>query len=423
MKLLRIVLLSLAYPAVASLAADAGDWPQILGPHRSGVADNEQIADAWPTGGPKLVWQREAGTGYAGVSVSKGTAILYHRVGEQEIAVALDAQTGKEGWKATFPASYSPLFIDDDGPRAMPVIAGDRVYLYNASGHLRCLDFAAGKMLWQRDTYEDFNSKKEFHGEPAQGYFGFASSPLVEGNKVILNVGGDAKDAGIVAFAADTGATVWKTSSERASYSSPVAVTVDGARHAIFVTRLNILSIDPETGKERFRLPFGRVGPTVNAANPLVFGGQLFVTSSYGIGALLAKIKPDKAEVLWSDPDIMASQYATSVEKDGKLYGVEGRQDGPPADLRCFDAKSHTVLWTQSSFGYATLIRAGDKLLILTTEGMLVLARANPQKYEELARQQISETTVRALPALADGLLFIRDSKSLKCFDLRPTKR
>jgi outer membrane protein assembly factor BamB len=303
------------------------------------------------------------------------------------------------------------------------VIAGDCVYTYNASGYLQCLDFTSGKVRWKRDTYEDFNSKKEFHGEPSQGYFGFASSPIVEGNKVILNVGGDAADAGIVAFAADTGKTIWKATSERASYSSPVAVTVGGVRHLIFVTRLNVLSLDPENGKERFRLPFGRTGPTVNAANPIVFDDQLFVTASYGIGALLARIKPDNAEVLWRDQEIMASQYATCVEHKGNLYGIEGRQDGPPADLRCFDTKTRTVLWTQSTSGYATLIRAGEKLLVLTTDGTLVLAAANPARYQELARQQISETTVRALPALADGLLYVRDSKLLKCLDLRPAGR
>jgi hypothetical protein len=138
---------------------------------------------------------------------------------------------------------------------------------------------------------------------------------------------------------------------------------------------------------------------------------------------VLAKIKPDSADVLWQDPDIMASQYATCVEHEGNLYGIEGRQDGPPGDLRCFDSRARKVLWTQPSFGYATLIKAGGKLLILTTEGTLVLAAVNPHKYEELARQQIGTGTVRALPALADGLLYVRDSKSLRCFDLRAEKR
>ncbi len=422
MKLFPTILLSLICPVGVLVGAQAGEWPQILGPYRNGVADGEQIATTWKEG-LKVLWQKDVGTGFAGVSVSRGKAMLYHRVGEQEILAALDARTGKELWKATFPANYSPTFTDDDGPRATPVISGSHVYAYNASGCLRCLDFGGGKVLWKRDTYEEFNSKKEFHGEPSQGYFGFASSPIVEGNKVILTVGGDTKDAGIVAFAADTGETVWKSTNERASYSSPVAATVDGVRHVFFVTRLNVISIDPANGKERFRLPFGRVGPTVNAANPVVFDGQLFVTASYGIGSLLAKIKPKDLEVLWKDREIMASQYATCIEREGCLYGIEGRQDGPPGDLRCFDTKTQKVLWTQPSFGYATLLRVGNRLLILTTEGVLVLAAANPHKYEELARQQISETTVRALPALADGLLYVRDSKLLKCIDLHPAKQ
>src|SRR5882724_2973569 len=111
-----IILSSVVLPAVASVGAKAGDWPQILGPHRNGVADAEQIADAWPAGGPKTLWQHEVGTGYAGVSVSKGTAILFHRVGEQELVVALDARTGKEKWKSASPANYSSSYIDDDGP-------------------------------------------------------------------------------------------------------------------------------------------------------------------------------------------------------------------------------------------------------------------------------------------------------------------
>ncbi len=394
-----------------------------MGPNRNGTAavekPAEQLADTWPTGGPKTLWQRDVGSGFAGVSVSKGTAVLFHRVGEQTLVEALDARSGKPLWKMPFPASYSPAFIEDDGPRAAPVIAGDHIYTYDASGHLRCLDLVLGKVLWKRDTYEDFNSKKDFHGEPPQGYFGFASSPLVEGNKVIVNVGGDTQDSGIVAFAADTGETVWKATSERASYSSPLAVTVEGVRHLIVVTRLNVVSLDPANGKQRFRFPFGRVGPTVNAANPVVFDGHLFVTSSYGIGSVLAKIEPDRAEELWRDPDILASQYTTCVEKDGYLFGIDGRQDGPAAELRCIDPKARKVVWKQPSFGYATLIRAGDRLLILTTEGTLVLVAANATKYRELARAQIFESTVRALPSLADGLLYVRDSKLLKCVDLR----
>ena len=407
---------------ISSAHVQAGDWPQILGPRRNGVATDERIANSWPSSGLKTLWQREVGRGFAGVAVSRGTAILFHRVGDQEIVEALAAATGKTIWKSAFPATYVPTFSDDNGPRVVPIIAQNRVYTYGARGNLRCLDLATGKVLWERNTYGDFNSKKEANDEPPEGYFGIGSSPIVEGEKIIVNVGGDTQEAGIVAFAADTGGTVWKATAERASYSSPVAVTVGGVRHVIFVTRLSVVSVNPDNGNVRFQFPFGRIGTTVNGASPVVFDGHLFVTASYRIGSVFAKISGGDAEVLWRDPTILASQYTTCVENGGYLFGIHGRQDGPLAELRCFDPRTRKVLWGVSSFGYATLVLAGDKLLILKTDGTLVLAAANPNKYEELARTQVCDSTTRALPALAEGLLYVRDTEVLKCVDLRPGK-
>jgi outer membrane protein assembly factor BamB len=408
--------------AMLSVHVQAGDWPQILGPHRNGAAADERIAGSWPGNGLKTLWQRDVGQGFAGVAVSRGTAVLFHRVGHQEVVEALVAATGKAIWKSAFPASYVPTFSDDNGPRVVPIITRGRVYAYGAMGNLRSLDLATGKVLWQRNTYEDFNSKKEVNDEPPEGYFGIGSSPIVEGGKIIVNVGGDTQDAGIVAFAADTGRTVWKATAERASYSSPVAVTVGGVRHVVFVTRLNVVSLDPDNGKVRFQFPFGRIGTTVNGASPVLFDGRLFVTASYRIGSLFAKINGGDAEVLWRDPAILASQYTTCVESGGYLFGIHGRQDGPLAELRCFDPRARKILWAVPSFGYATLILAGDKLLILKTDGTLVLAAANRNKYEELARTQVCDNTTRALPALAEGFLYVRDTQVLKCVDLRPGK-
>ena len=158
--------------AIMSAYVQAGDWPQILGPRRNGVATDERIANSWPSSGLKTLWQREVGRGFAGVAVSRRTAILFHRVGDQEVVEALAAATGKTIWKSTFPASYVPTFSDDNGPRVVPIIAQGRVYTYGAMGNLRSLDLASGKVLWERNTYEDFKSKKEVNDEPPEGYFG-----------------------------------------------------------------------------------------------------------------------------------------------------------------------------------------------------------------------------------------------------------
>ena len=404
--------------AVPVCCAQAGDWPQILGPGRNGVAVDEQLADTWPEAGPATLWSRPVGSGFAGAAVCGDVAILFHRLGDEEVVEALDAATGAPRWKSAFPATYVPMISDDDGPRATPVIDSRRVYVYGAMGNLHCLDLATGETIWSRDTYKEFSSKEPFQGEPAEGYFGIGSTPIVEGDKLLVNVGGDAQGAGIVAFSCETGRTEWKATTERASYASPVAVTVDGTRHAIFVTRLSVVSLDPQTGSLRFQFPFGRLGPTVSAASPVVFDGHLFVTASYGIGGVLAKIGPDDADVLWRDPKLLASQYTTCVEHQGCLFGIHGRQDGRPADLKCFNPRSRQVHWTEPRFGYATLLKAGDKLLILKTDGDLVLAAANVERYEEFVRARIADTTTRALPALAAGRLYVRDARTLQCLDV-----
>lgn len=398
--------------------ASAGDWPQILGPGRNGVAQNEKLAARWPAGGPPVVWTRPVGSGFAGIATVGDTAILFHRQGDKEIVQALNTGTGKPVWSQSFESDYVPSFNPDSGPRATPLIHDGRVYVYGARGRLACLSMSDGSIVWDRDTYKDFSSKRPSRGEPPEGYFGFASSPILEGNRLLLNIGGQ-DGAGIVAFDATNGKTLWKATDDRASYSSPVAATIAGQRHIIFATRLNVVSLDPSNGRELFRFAFGRLGPAVTASNPIVLGDNVFVTGSYNFGAILAKAGPSGAVELWSSDEIMSSQYTTCVEHKGTLIGIHGRQDVGRAALRCFEPKTKRILWTEENFGYATLLLADDKLVILKTDGELVLAKASTSEYTELSSTELFTSTTRPIPALSNGLLFARDGSTLKCVDLR----
>jgi outer membrane protein assembly factor BamB len=388
----------------------AGEWPQILGPHRNGQADGERLAATWPKEGPRTVWERPVGSGFAGVAVAQGKAILFHRQGDQELVEALDPKSGQLLWKAEFPTDYRATISEDDGPLCVPVIHQDRVFVFGAAGDLHAVSLAKGETLWSRRAGKEY-------GAPT-GYFGFGSTPIVEGKRLLVNVGGDKRGAGIVAFDIDTGKTLWTTLKDQASYASPTAATIDGVRHVLFVTRLNAVSLDPENGQIRFQIPFGLRGPTVNGASPLVLEGNLFLSSSYGIGATFAKIGRDKADTLWESDDIMSSQYTTCVSQDGVLFGIDGRQDQGIARLRCFDPKTQRVQWTEPDFGMATLILADGKLISMKTNGELVLAAANPQKFQRLAAAKVFTQTTRALPALAGGFLYVRDTQTLKCLDL-----
>jgi outer membrane protein assembly factor BamB len=399
--------------AAAILAAGAwmpglaagGDWPQILGPNRNGLAEGEKLA-AWPAAGPRTVWQREVGAGFAGVAVVGDRTVLFHRVGGNLVAEALETASGKAKWKVNYATNYRGSIAPDDGPRCVPLVHDGRVFLMGPAGELAAVSLADGKKVWSRQVYEEF-------GAP-EGYFGAGSSPIVEGDKLLLNVGGRG-GAGLVAFGVADGKTVWQSTDEAASYSSPTAATINGTRHVVFVTRLNVVSVDPQTGGVRFQFPFGQRGPTVNAANPLILGDHVFVSASYGVGAQWAKIGAKGATPVWENDDVMSSQYTTCVEAGGVLYGIDGRQDQGSVRLRAFDPPSGKIFWTEEDFGTGNLILAGDKLLIMKTDGELVLAEASPKAYRPLAKAQLFGTTVQALPALSDGLFFARDTKTLKC--------
>ena len=397
----------------------AGDWPQILGPDRNGIAGKENLADSWPAGGPKTVWTHPVGSGFAGVAVANGKAIVFHRVRGSERVEALDALTGKPVWKKDFPATYVPSFTNDNGPRCVPLIHEGRVYVYGAMGQLRCLELATGNQVWHRDTYEDYSSKRPSRGEPAEGYFGIGSTPLLVDDKLIVNIGGDKAGAGMVAFALKDGKTVWKSTEERATYSAPVLATVGGVKHVVCVTRLNVISLDPANGKLRFRFPFNETGPKVSAANPVVLDDKLFVTASYQAGAVWAQIQANGVKTIWESDEVLSSQYTTPIEHEGKLIGVHGRQDVGSPLLRSIDPQTQKVLWEKEDLGYATLIAADGKLLIVTTEGELILAALDTAAYRELARTRLSNRTIRALPALAGGRLYVRDTNELKCINLQ----
>lgn len=383
-----------------------GDWPQVLGPERNGRAQGEQLLESWPDAGPKTVWQRRVGRGFAGVAVRQGRLVLFHRTGNELVAEGLEATTGMPLWKNSFATMYTSTISSDDGPRCVPVIHKDRVYLLGPGGELACVSFDSGKQLWFRNVFQDFKAP--------DGYFGAGSSPIVEGDKLLLNVGG-AGGAGLVALSLVDGKTVWQATAEAASYSSPTAATLGGVRHVVFVTRLNVVSVDPENGAVRFRFPFGSRGPTVNAANPLVMGDHLFVSASYGVGAQWAKIGANEATKVWANDDVMSSQYTTCVEKDGFLYGIDGRQDTGTARLRAFDPRTGNIQWTEEDFCTGNLILAGDKVLIMRTDGELLLVEATPKRYHPLARARLFDTTAQALAALSEGLLFVRDTQYLKC--------
>lgn len=416
-----LLTVSILLAAAFVFEASAGDWPQILGPDRNGIAAGDEVlVDEWPKEGPYTLWQRDVGGGYAGVAVADKRTVLFHRMQGNEVTEALDAATGKTLWTDAHPTKFKPEVGGGDGPLCVPVIQGGRVFTFGAEGVLTCLDSVTGRRLWQRNTHADFGAQ--------EGYFGAGSSPIVVGKLVIVNVGSAKNEAGIVAFSVATGETVWTKTGERASYSSPVLVSIADAPHLLIITRYRVILLDPVTGAIRWQFAFGARGPTVNAANPLVLDDKhgkphLLVTASYGIGSLYGSFDKAGMTKVWAGTESLATQYCTPIARGGFLYAIDGRDDGPPGEFKCITQATGEVLWKEPNFGYGSLIFADGKIIATKVDGELVLIKPDTAGLQVLARARPFSGTIRALPALAAGKLYVRDEHTLKCLSVKPRVR
>jgi len=390
------------------IAAAASDWPQFLGPQRNGTYSGPPLPRVWPKDGPPVLWKREVGAGFAGPAVCNDRLILFHRLGDQAVVECLEARTGKEVWKANYPTDYQDDFGFDNGPRATPSVADSRVFTFGAEGGLNCWNLTNGEALWSIDTAKMFGTGK--------GFFGRASSPLVWSNLVIVTLGGRA-GAGIVAFDVTNGKVHWKATDDEASYSSPIITSLNGQTYLLALTREALVSLHPADGSALFRYPWRPpMSASVTSATPLVMDDLIFLSASYGAGARLLRFKEDGPELIWSKDDVLSNHYATSVQRQGFLYGWHGRQE-QGCDFRCVELKTGKVRWTQSGLKAGTVTLAGDELLLLTERGELLRLPASPDSFKPTDRVQVLPTEVRAPPALASGLFYGRSEKRLVCLD------
>ncbi|MBX9678576.1 MAG: PQQ-like beta-propeller repeat protein [Gemmataceae bacterium] len=389
--------------------AHAGDWPQFLGPKRDGVSDETDIA-AWGKDGPRKLWSRDVGEGYAGPVVAGKDLIVFHRVANEDLVECLDPATGKEKWKCSYSTDYDDPLGKGNGPRATPTIRGAAVVTIGADGSLHCLDRATGKKRWAHQITKEY--------KVPQSYFGVGSSPLVLADRVLVNVG--AKKAGIVAFALADGKELWTATDDGPSYSSPIEVAIDGAARVLFFTRNGPVYLDPSDGKVLYSSRWrARYDASVNAATPLMIGEKAFLSTSYETGALMLELSKNSAKTLWDSEEVMTNHFNTSVVRKGLLFGCDGRQEAGPS-FRCADPATKKVLWDVPRFGCGTMALAGDTIVMLKENGELLLVQADGKQYRELAKATVFDAgPCRAQIAIAQGKLFARDSAKLACFALK----
>lgn len=401
------------------VVANAADWAQWLGPNRDGTS-SEKIA---PWKEPlKTLWRQPVGEGHSSPVVADGRVVLHTKVSdkdEEEVA-AYDAVTGNQLWRVTYAKEkFTTPF--GNGPRGTPLVAGGKVYTYGITGVLTCLDAADGKQRWQVDALKEFGGKNLF--------FGTSCSPILVGKLVVVMVG--AKGAGVVAFDAETGKVAWKSLDDPASYSSGMLLSTGpgGARELVFLTGKNVVALNPEDGSKLREYPF--VDKLFESSSTPVSVGNLLMVSSITLGSTGLDYQGIRGEQrlteVWKNP-ALTCYFGTPVPVGrDHLYVVTGSNPlafpkKAAAHLSCVDTKTGKELWKKSGVGkyHATLLRTGDnKLLMLDDLGNLLLIDPDPKEYRELAKSRVCGDTW-AHPALANGKLYIRDGKELRCIQLAP---
>ena len=395
-------------------SAVAADWPQHLGPARNGISAEQGLLQSWPVGGPSEVWRVAGGVGSSGLAIAGNRLVTMVQRGGKQLVVALDANSGQQYWEALLGPSYENP--QGNGPRGTPTVAGERVYAFSGDGILLALELADGKTAWRHDTLQ------QHRGRPTD--YGMACSPLVVGELVIVTVG--APGVTVVAYDCESGKTVWTAGqNDLAGYSSPVLLNVGGKDQTVIFTGGAAMGLASDSGDVLWRYPYiTEFG--CNIATPLAVDGGVFLSAGENHGSVLLSLKPSGATFditeVWESlgpKSVLRNEWQTSILLGDFLFGMDNVGGaGPITHLTCIEAATGKRQWRERRYGKGNLIAADGKLFISTLRGELVVARVNRKKYDEIGRKTILGST-RQAPALANGLLYLRDNAEIVCLDVR----
>jgi outer membrane protein assembly factor BamB len=387
------------------MSASAADWPQWRGLERNGISPETGLLDAWPKGGPPQIWKTQGlGQGYAAFAIAQGRLFTQGQRGDHQFVLALDAATGKKLWETP----TGPAFPQDrgDGPRGTPTFDGDRLFAMAGEGTLVSLDARTGGMLWKMNVAEKFGGRIP--------HWGYSESPLVDGSNLIVTPGGPG--ASIVALDKKTGNLVWKSQSDPAAYSSPIAAEVGGIRQIIVFTSEGVVGLRPNNGALLWR--YNRVANrTANIATPIFQNGFVFVSSAYGTGCALLKLTAEggtvKATEVYFSRE-MQNHYSTSVVVGDSAYGFSN------AILTAMNLETGRVAWRDRSVGKGSVTYADGKLYLLSEDGVVGLAEATSVGYREKSRFEIPRGAFPTWtpPVISGGRLYLREQDNLYCFDI-----
>ncbi len=422
------------------------DWPAFLGGRGEPVSGETGLLDKFGPDGPNLVWELSTGTGYSSPAIQGDYLAYMHRVGSNVVVECLQPETGERYWTFQYPTDFEDRYGYNNGPRSTPLVDGEYVYTYGAQGRLHCLRLKTGQVVWKRDIAQEFAVSQDF--------FGTATTPVIDGNAIILNVGAPGGPT-VAAFDKLNGRMLWGAGDEWGpSYATPVVREVRGRRRAFVLAggessppTGGLLAIDPADGSLEFRFPWrSRSYESVNASSPVVVNDTVLVSATYRTGAALLRLRADRGfDKLWENRDFDL-HWTTAVYEGGHYYGFSGRNE-PDARLTCVRASDGATVWSEvlewkesvrvqggvrtiyGSPHRGNLLKVDGRFLALGEHGHLLWLDLSPSGPQILDRARLflaRETW--SPPVVSRGLLYVsQNSRSidpasgprLLCYDLR----
>ena len=398
----------LAVPLLATLTtggAVTSSWPGFRGAARDGVYP-EPIRVSWDGLAP--MWKRPVGGGRSSFAVADGRAFTIEQRLRDEVVVAYDVMTGRELWIDAWPERFSQWMGGGEGPRATPAWADGFVFALGARGELRCLDAASGRLVWRTNILQDAGAKNLT--------WGMAASPLIAGDAVVVLPGGpDGKS--VAAYDRRTGDRLWTALDDKQAYASPMQVTLGGVPQFLVVSATRLVGLGLDRRDVLWEFPWS-TDHDGSAAQPIVIGDErVFYSSGYGTGAVVIELAKagDRFDVrqVWRNIR-MKNRQSSSVLHDGFIYGLD------EGILACLDASTGELKWKGGRYGHGQVLLAGGHLVVTTEDGDLVLVAASPEGHRELSRVPAVDGETWNVPAFADGILLVRNTKEMAAFDLRP---
>jgi len=385
---------------VLSAPSAAAQWPQWGGPNRDFQSPATELAEAWPEGGPTKLWERALGAGFSSLVVDGERVFTLYQSGAEEVVVALAAETGATLWEQRYPTEGG-----NTPPNSTPVVAGDRLYTLGFFGKLCALEKATGKLAWSHDLVQEFHAKSPMYG--------FAASPLVHGESLIVPAGG--KDHGVAAFTLADGKLLWHAHDFEELYASPLLLEVQGETQVVVLSSDRIVGLAPATGALLWSEPIENEGGQ-NIATPLWSDGLLTVTSGTKGSVALRLSRADgktSVERVWTNDKQVAQ---TTVVRAGEhLLGSTGYDT---TYVTAFRVATGEVAWQHPGFSVTNLVAADGKLVLLDYEGVLALATAGPEGLRVHSRASVLGPQSFTPPTLAGSTVYVRDLKTIKAFDL-----